>query len=87
MHTECSSSKLFVEFMSDISDLQKKEFDPAKLRAIRGGLSREVVGKFVGVGSSAIANYENRVSKPSANTLLRLMILYNAKAEDLVKSA
>lgn len=70
--------------MNDISDLQQKDFDPAKLRAIRGGLSRDVVGQFVGVTASAIANYENNVSKPSADKLLRLMILYKAKAEDLV---
>lgn len=69
--------------MKDITQLQKITLDRGKLKALRGSVSRAAVGQQIGVGSSQVANYENGERKPSADKLLRLMMLYNVRADEL----
>jgi transcriptional regulator with XRE-family HTH domain len=69
--------------MKDILKLRNIELDPRKLRPLRGNVSRAAIGESIGVGSSQVANYENGAKKPSADKLLRLMMLYNVRPEDL----
>jgi transcriptional regulator with XRE-family HTH domain len=69
--------------MKDINNLQNVELDPAKLKGLRGSVDKAAVGSQIGVGSTQIANYENGYRKPSADKLLRLMLLYNVKPEDI----
>lgn len=69
--------------MKDITQLQKVTLDKVKLKSLRGSVSRAAVGQQIGVGSSQVANYENGERKPSADKLLRLMMLYNVKPDEI----
>lgn len=71
--------------MNDISNLHNLVLNGKKIRELRenAALERADVGKRIGVGSSQIANIEQGIRKPSANGLLRLMLLYGVKPEDL----
>ena len=71
--------------MAKQTDVLTLTLDPDKLKACRGSIPRATIGSLIGVGSSQVANYENDYRKPSADSLLRLMILYGVKAQDLVK--
>lgn len=75
---------LKVESMKDnITELNNIVLDPKKLKPLRGTVSREHIGRQIGVGGSQIANYENGERKPSADKLLRLMMLYGVKPDDI----
>jgi transcriptional regulator with XRE-family HTH domain len=64
--------------------LRDINIDPHKLKTLRGSVDRGTIGEQIGVGASQISNYENGLRKPSADKLLRLLVLYNAKAEDII---
>lgn len=72
--------------MNNINNLHKTVIDSDKLRELRGSVHRDVVGEAIGVGGSQIANIEQGIRKPSANKLLRLMLFYNVKPADIVKT-
>lgn len=69
--------------MNNINDLQNVIIDHEKLRDLRGSVHRDIIGEKIGVGASQIANIEQGIRKPSANGLLRLMMLYGIKPEDI----
>lgn len=70
--------------MEEKENLKQVVVDPLKLRRLRGSVSRAHIGRQIGVGASQVANYENGERTPPGDKLLRLMILYNAKPEDLI---
>lgn len=73
--------------MKDIEDLEKIVVDHTKWLALRGGISRESVGKILGVSANQIANYEMGRKTPPGDRLLRLMMLYNVRPEDIATVA
>lgn len=73
--------------MKDINTLQNVIIDHEKLRNLRGSVHRNVIGEQIGVGGSQIANIEQGIRKPSGDKLLRLMLLYGVKAEDIATTS
>jgi transcriptional regulator with XRE-family HTH domain len=64
-------------------ELQKVKLDPNKLRDLRGERSQTDVGTAIGVTGGQISNIENGAKKPSAEGLLRLMLLYDICPKDI----
>lgn len=69
--------------MQDIDNLTNIVVDTTKFKDLRGGLSRAEIGRKIGVTGNQIANIEAGYRKPSADGLLRLMVLYRLKPQDL----
>ncbi|MEP7077073.1 MAG: helix-turn-helix transcriptional regulator [Acidobacteriota bacterium] len=72
--------------MKDIKQLQTVTIDHGKLKQLRGSVNRAAIGEQIGVSANQIANIENGLKNPSAKGLLRLMMLYGVRAEDIAVS-
>lgn len=68
-------------------DLRKLRLDPVKLREARGDLPRKRVSEEVGVTSAQLCMIETGRSRPSAELLARLCVLYGVNVTDLTKRA
>jgi transcriptional regulator with XRE-family HTH domain len=64
-------------------DFQNIKIDHNKLRDLRGERSQADIGEAIGVSGGQISNIENGAKKPSAEGLLRLMLLYNVCPKDI----
>lgn len=69
--------------MKDIPNLKNIVVDTSKFKDLRGDASRAEIGQKIGVTGNQIANIEAGYRKPSANGLLRLMVLYGLKPQDV----
>lgn len=63
--------------------LQKARFDRHKLRMLRGERTQAEVAELIGLTTAAISNLELGLSRPSADTLIRLLLLFNVGVEDI----
>lgn len=69
--------------MKDISQLQNVVLDQDKLGALVRQTERDYLKQLLSVGDSQVANLRRGERKPSADGLLRLMMLYGVKPEDI----
>jgi transcriptional regulator with XRE-family HTH domain len=62
--------------LREMENLREVEIDPAKLTEARGQLTPGQVAHAVGISNQHLWNMENGKSKPSADVLIRLCLLY-----------
>ena len=68
----------------EISEIKiDKEKVAKKLRELRGNIPRKSLAKILGVGPSAIRNYENGLRTPEQNVKLRYSLFFNVKVDDI----
>ena len=68
----------------EISEIKiDKEKVANKLRELRGNIPRKSLAKILGVGPSAIRNYENGLRTPEQNVKLRYSLFFNVKVDDI----
>jgi transcriptional regulator with XRE-family HTH domain len=83
LYKEWRFTTLSVDKMDILNDLSKIRIDHSKLKALRGHVNRKIVAEVLGVGTSQVSNIENGIREPTGSGLLRLMLLYGIKAEDI----
>lgn len=68
----------------EISEIKiDKDKVAKKLRELRGNIPRKSLAKILGVGPSAIRNYENGLRTPEQNVKLRYSLFFNVKVDDI----
>lgn len=68
----------------EISEIKiDKDKVAKKLRELRGNIPRKSLAKILGVGPSAIRNYENGLRTPEQNVKLRYALFFNVKVDDI----
>ena len=60
-----------------------KEEIASELKKLRGNIPRKDLAKILGVGPSAIRNYENGLRIPDENVKLRYSLFFNVKVDDI----
>lgn len=70
--------------MKDITQLQNIVLDRGKLGALVKQTEKDYLKQLLSIGDSQVSNLRRGDRKPSADGLLRLMMLYGLKAEDIV---
>ncbi len=70
--------------LRELGTLTAIELDHSKLKEARGTLEISQVAKAVGKGYQLIWQIEKGTANPSAIVLLRMMILYGLKVEDVI---
>jgi transcriptional regulator with XRE-family HTH domain len=71
--------------MVDITELQNVVLDKGKLADRVRMTDRHYIGQVLGVGDSQVEKLRRSERSPSVDGLLRLMLFYGLKPEDLVK--
>ena len=69
--------------MFDTNKLKEIGINHAKLKELRGTVNQSEIGGKIGVSDRQISNIEAGIRNPSAEGLLRLMLLYGIKPEDI----
>ena len=70
--------------MKDISTLQTAKLDQDKLGGLVSNTNEDYLKQLLGVGSSQIRSIRKGQRRPSADRLLRLMMLYDLKPADII---
>jgi hypothetical protein len=70
--------------MKDITQLQNVVLDKGKLATLVKTTEKDYLKQLLQIGDSQISNLRRGEKGPSADNLLRLMMLYGVKAEDIV---
>lgn len=66
--------------------VENLEFDGIKLKDARQGKSMSEVASAVGISRQALMQIEQGVTKPSADTLVKLCAVLNISISDLTKN-
>lgn len=69
--------------MKNISILRNVVVDRQKLATLCKGIDHEELAELLDVKTSQVANLRRGERRPSANGLLRLMMMYGIKPEDI----
>lgn len=69
----------------DINNLQNAVLDQEKLAERLRTTSKDYLKQLLAIKDGQVAHLQKAARKPSANGLLRLMLLYGLEAKDIVK--
>lgn len=68
-----------------MSDFPCITISPDKLRAVRGNQKQSAVAARIGISKQSLSHYERGTQVPPGNVLVRLMLLYKCKPQDIVE--